>query len=79
MDPAEPHFADTQAIVRLDTSDAHFVDIIHTNAKPFISGGKIFDLDRVDCIMNRKKGIVAKSIDCISNITHYFLNSLVGK
>ena len=39
MDPAEPHFAETQSLVRLDTSDARFVDIIHTNAKLFISGG----------------------------------------
>jgi len=45
MDPAEPHFADTQPIVRLDTSDARFVDIIHTNAKLFISGGKMIIID----------------------------------
>lgn len=39
MDPAEPHFSKTDPVVRLDTSDAIFVDVIHTNARPFISGG----------------------------------------
>lgn len=32
MDPAGPYFENTPAIVRLDKSDADFVDIIHTNA-----------------------------------------------
>jgi hypothetical protein len=39
LDPAEPHFADTDPIMRLDPSDADFVDVIHTDAAPFISGG----------------------------------------
>ncbi|XKL62611.1 hypothetical protein PGB90_002444 [Kerria lacca] len=39
MDPAQPHFSRTDPVVRLDISDAKFVDIIHTNAKPFINGG----------------------------------------
>ena len=32
LDPAAPLFAETDAIVRLDRSDAHFVDVIHTDA-----------------------------------------------
>jgi hypothetical protein len=28
LDPAEPHFSQTDAVVRLDTSDAKFVDIV---------------------------------------------------
>ncbi|KAL1375308.1 hypothetical protein pipiens_004702 [Culex pipiens pipiens] len=36
MDPAEPMFSDTDPIVRLDTSDAKFVDIIHTDATPWV-------------------------------------------
>lgn len=32
LDPAAPLFADTDQIVRLDRSDAYFVDIIHTDA-----------------------------------------------
>lgn len=28
LDPAEPHFAQTEAIVRLDTTDAKYVDIV---------------------------------------------------
>lgn len=42
MDPAQPHFTETDLIVRLDTSDATFVDIIHTNARPFVSSGQSF-------------------------------------
>ncbi|XP_068424465.1 inactive pancreatic lipase-related protein 1-like [Clinocottus analis] len=37
LDPAEPYFQDTDAAVRLDTSDAAFVDVIHTDGLPFNS------------------------------------------
>lgn len=37
MDPAAPLFEETDPIVRLDRSDAHFVDVIHTDAN--IVGG----------------------------------------
>ncbi|XP_053697813.1 pancreatic triacylglycerol lipase-like [Sabethes cyaneus] len=36
MDPAEPMFSDTDPIVRLDSSDANFVDIVHTDATPWV-------------------------------------------
>lgn len=39
LDPAEPLFAETEPIVRLDKSDAKYVDIIHTDANPFAAGG----------------------------------------
>jgi pancreatic triacylglycerol lipase len=39
MDPAEPHFSKTDPIGRLDPTDADFVDVIHTDAGPFLSGG----------------------------------------
>ncbi|XP_033610214.1 pancreatic triacylglycerol lipase isoform X2 [Cryptotermes secundus] len=39
LDPAEPHFSKTDPVVRLDPTDADFVDVIHTDAGPFISGG----------------------------------------
>jgi len=32
MDPAGPYFQDTDPVVRLDKTDALFVDVIHTNA-----------------------------------------------
>ncbi|XP_039996060.1 inactive pancreatic lipase-related protein 1-like isoform X1 [Xiphias gladius] len=35
LDPAEPYFQDTNVSVRLDTSDAVFVDVIHTDGLPF--------------------------------------------
>ena len=39
LDPAEPHFDKTPKVVRLDASDAYYVDIIHTDAKPLLSMG----------------------------------------
>ncbi|XP_070697073.1 inactive pancreatic lipase-related protein 1-like [Pempheris klunzingeri] len=37
LDPTEPYFMDTNASVCLDTSDAVFVDVIHTDGLPFNS------------------------------------------
>ncbi|XP_035519550.1 inactive pancreatic lipase-related protein 1-like [Morone saxatilis] len=37
LDPVEPYFQDTNVAVRLDTSDATFVDVIHTDGLPFNS------------------------------------------
>ncbi|XP_070183854.1 pancreatic triacylglycerol lipase-like [Littorina saxatilis] len=37
MDPAEPYFQNTDKVVRLDPSDALFVDVIHTDAASFYS------------------------------------------
>ncbi|XP_063705168.1 pancreatic lipase-related protein 2 [Culicoides brevitarsis] len=39
MDPAEPYFSKTDPLVRLDRTDADYVDVIHTDAKPFVSSG----------------------------------------
>lgn len=38
LDPSEPYFQDTDASVRLDVTDAKFVDVIHTDGLPFDSG-----------------------------------------
>ncbi|XP_051937153.1 inactive pancreatic lipase-related protein 1-like [Hippocampus zosterae] len=35
LDPTEPYFHDTDAAVRLDATDATFVDVIHTDGHPF--------------------------------------------
>lgn len=39
LDPAEPLFGDTDPIVRLDKTDAHYVDVIHTDSHSLINGG----------------------------------------
>jgi len=40
LDPAQPYFQLLQGDVRLDPTDAIFVDVIHTDAKPLLYGGK---------------------------------------
>ena len=37
MDPAEPYFQNMDEVVRLDPSDALFVDVIHSDAGSFYS------------------------------------------
>ncbi|XP_046550830.1 pancreatic triacylglycerol lipase-like [Haliotis rubra] len=39
LDPAEPYFQDTDVTVRLDPTDALFVDIIHTNGESILKLG----------------------------------------
>ena len=39
LDPAEPYFQYTVPAVRLDPSDANFVDVVHTDVASIISGG----------------------------------------
>lgn len=39
VDPASPLFENTDPIVRLDSTDAKFVDIIHTDGTPTINLG----------------------------------------
>jgi len=39
MDPAEPLFESTPAYIRLDPTDAEFVDVIHTDAKSLLVFG----------------------------------------
>ncbi|KAH9523411.1 hypothetical protein Btru_039960 [Bulinus truncatus] len=39
MDPAGPKFESYSSWVRIDASDAHYVDIIHTDAEPLINAG----------------------------------------
>ena len=40
LDPAGPWFENTDPIVRLDPTDATFVDVSHTNGGSLLLGGK---------------------------------------
>lgn len=51
LDPAEPHFSQTDPMVRLDPSDAMYVDIIHTDSRPFIKGGELGIISISYCII----------------------------
>jgi len=39
LSAAEPFFANTDTIVRLDQSDAKYVDVIHSDIAYFVNGG----------------------------------------
>lgn len=55
MDPAQPAFENLDKRVRIDPSDADFVDVIHSNAKPtipFIGFGMMRPVGHVDFYMN---------------------------
>ena len=41
MDPAGPYFEETDMIVRLDPTDAIFVDVMHTDTDPIYTLGKL--------------------------------------
>lgn len=40
MDPADPYFQFTDPLVRLDPSDAQFVDVLHTDGESILKLGK---------------------------------------
>ena len=53
LDPAGPYFEHTDEIVRLDPSDATFVDVYHTNSGPFSTGLGIYPaIGHVDYYVN---------------------------
>uniref|UniRef100_A0A1B0FEN7 Lipase domain-containing protein n=1 Tax=Glossina morsitans morsitans TaxID=37546 RepID=A0A1B0FEN7_GLOMM len=52
LDPAAPLFAETHGVVRLDRSDAHFVDIIHTDGNLLGGLGLYQRLGHVDFYPN---------------------------
>ena len=41
LDPSAPNFENKDNAVKLDRSDADFVDIIHTDIEPLHTGGKV--------------------------------------
>jgi pancreatic triacylglycerol lipase len=46
LDPAQPLFKGMPEFVRLDPGDAGFVDVIHTDAKSFLMGGRYYVMCR---------------------------------
>lgn len=60
LDPAEPHFSQTDPVVRLDPSDALYVDIIHTDSRPFIAGGELSNGTVVNLLFKFWRGSLLK-------------------
>ena len=53
LDPAGPFFEHTDPSVRLDTTDAAYVDVYHTNSGPFGTGfGLLPAIGHVDYFVN---------------------------
>ncbi|KAL9882889.1 pancreatic triacylglycerol lipase isoform 2-T3 [Glossina fuscipes fuscipes] len=52
LDPAAPLFAETHGVVRLDRSDAHFVDVVHTDGNLLGGLGLYERLGHVDFYPN---------------------------
>ncbi|CAH1243015.1 PNLIPRP3 [Branchiostoma lanceolatum] len=78
LDPAEPYFEDKGPIVRLDPTDALFVDVIHTDGGEFLSGAWGLDLPvgDVDFYPNGGKGQPGCANTWIGSITSIFDSSV---
>ncbi|KAK3592298.1 hypothetical protein CHS0354_030440 [Potamilus streckersoni] len=71
LDPAAPNFIDTDPLVRLDRTDAGFVDVIHTDDSEFdyISGYGMFDpVGHVDFYPNGGKYQPGCSEETVTNL-----------
>lgn len=55
LDPAGPYFEDSDTPVRLDPSDAIFVDVIHTDGRKYLGFGIIIPVGHVDFYPNKGK------------------------
>lgn len=58
LDPAGPYFDESDPRVRLDASDALFVDVIHTDTDPLYKLGK----ENFSSLENKKINLF--SLDC---------------
>ncbi|XP_030764164.1 pancreatic triacylglycerol lipase-like [Sitophilus oryzae] len=81
LDPAEPHFAKTHRPVRLDRSAAQYVDIIHTDATQFITGGlgiteSIGHVDYFPNGGNRQPGCEKSVVQFINDQKGSFFNGM---
>ncbi|CAN8003675.1 unnamed protein product, partial [Ixodes hexagonus] len=73
LDPAEPFFEGMPAEVRVDRSDADFVDVIHTDCHPYLEGMGMFDpVGHVDFYPNG--GRVMPGCDMPSRFIKMFTN-----
>lgn len=71
LDPAGPYFEGTPPEVRLDPSDASFVDVIHSNAAHFPAAGECSCASRYLQGWARHQGTdtfpcVSQGLECIT-------------
>ncbi|XP_004579849.2 pancreatic triacylglycerol lipase-like isoform X1 [Ochotona princeps] len=71
LDPAEPYFQNTPELVRLDPSDAQFVDVIHTDGAPMVPNlglGMIQNVGHLDFFPNGGKEMPGCQKNILSQI-----------
>uniref|UniRef100_W5N013 Triacylglycerol lipase n=1 Tax=Lepisosteus oculatus TaxID=7918 RepID=W5N013_LEPOC len=74
LDPAEPYFQNTPIEVRLDPSDAAFVDVIHTDAAPMVPNlgfGMIQAVGHVDFYPNGGEEMPGCNKNAVSQILDF--------
>ncbi|XP_030060617.1 pancreatic triacylglycerol lipase-like isoform X1 [Microcaecilia unicolor] len=88
LDPAEPYFQNTPTEVRLDASDAKFVDVIHTDTAPMIPNlgfGMSQAVGHLDFYPNGgeempgcQKNVISQVVDTDGIWEAFFVSDVVG-
>lgn len=60
FDPAQPGFEGADPLVRLDNTDANFVDVVHTNGRAIIGFGERESVGHSDFFVNGKLNVITQ-------------------